>query len=150
MDGGAARKGKETNDLNEEVSKPANFISPNTTTDRAEEVKTLLCRGLDRTTILQYAAQTGWECAPEDVDRWITAAQLQLAEDAAAIDIEAELGKSIARCNWLYMQATKVQDFRTGLSIQKEINKTLELKIAAARARTPKVEPGKFRLTIAQ
>lgn len=123
---------------------------PNIIPAGTDGVKTLLCRGLDRATILQYAAQNGWESAPEEIDKWISAAQLQLAEDAGAIDIEAELGKSIARCNWLYMQATKVQDFKTGLAIQKEINKTLELKIAAARATTSaKPEPGKVRLKIA-
>jgi len=99
--------------------------------ERLESVKTLLCRGLDRTTILQYAAEMKWESAPDQVDAWISAAQLQLAEDAGAIDTEAELGKAIARLNYLYMNAAKVQDFKTALAIQKEINKVLTLKVQA-------------------
>lgn len=100
--------------------------------ERLDSVKTLLCRGLDRATVLQYAAEMKWEAAPGQVDDWISAAQLQLAEDAGAIDTEAELGKAIARLNYLYMNASKVQDFKTALAIQKEINKVLTLKVKAA------------------
>jgi hypothetical protein len=137
--------------LSEEVSEPEEIIPRIITNSRADEVKELLCYGLDRTTILQYAAQHGWEDAAEEVDRWISAAMLQLAEDAGAIDTEAELGKSIARLNFLFMKANKVQDFKTALAIQKEINKVLTLKVAAAGAAS-KSQPGsteKFRLKIA-
>ena len=132
---------------------PVAIIPQVITSDRADEVKTLLCRGLDRPTILQYAVKNGWEFAPEQIDEWISAAQLQLAEDAGAIDTEAELGKAIARLTWLYMQASKVQDFKTALAIQKEITKTLELKVKAQGLghKTNRPEQVKaFRLTIAK
>lgn len=134
----------ESQDKNPELDQPA--------ADRLDAVKTLLCRGLDRTTILQYAGEMKWESSPEEVDDWISAAMLQLAEDAGAIDTEAELGRAAARLNWLYMQASKVQDFKTALSIQKEINKVLALRVAAANgAKTQTPKPGqKFRLKIAK
>jgi hypothetical protein len=40
---------------------------------------------------------------------------------------ELELGKSIARLNMLFMNSSKIQDFKACLSIQKEINKLLSL-----------------------
>ena len=151
MDGRPTGKGKENNHLSDEVSKPAQIITQIIPDPRADEVKTLLCKGLDRTTILQYATQFNWDATHQQIDDWISVAQLQLAEDAGAIDTEAELGKAIARLTWLYMQATKVQDFKTGLAVQKEISKVLTLKITAAGS-AAKAQPqaGKFRLKIAK
>jgi hypothetical protein len=120
--------------LNEKVSEPGKIIPQIIPEERLDSVKTLLCRGLDRTTILQYAAEMKWEPAPDQVDAWISAAMLELAEDAGNIDTEAELGKALARLNYLYMNASKVQDFKTALAIQKEINKVLVLKVKAAGA----------------
>ena len=113
---------------------PAKELKGTALEERLDSVKTLLCRGLDRATILQYATEKQWNSSADQVDAWISAAQLQLAEDAGAIDTEAELGKALARLNHLYMNATKVQDFKTALAIQKEINKVLTLKVKAAGA----------------
>ncbi len=131
---------------------PAEELKGTELEERLDSVKTLLCRGLDRTTILSYAAEMKWDSAPEQVDDWISAAMLQLAEDAGAIDTDAELGKAIARLNHLYMNATKVQDFKTALAIQKEINKVLTLKVKAAGALTAAAgtTDKKFRLRIAK
>lgn len=119
-------------DIATEVEKTRDIIPRIIPEERLDAVKTLLCRGLDRTTILQYATEMKWDSAPDQVDNWISAAQLQLAEDAGAIDTEAELGKALARYNYLYMNAAKVQDFKTALAIQKEITKVLALKVKAA------------------
>ncbi len=135
--------------LKAKAVKTGNIIPKIIPEERLDSVKTLLCRGLDRTTILQYAAEFGWDSAQEDVDSWISAAMLQLAEDAGAIDTEAELGKALARLNHLYMNANKVQDFKTALAIQKEINKVLTLKVKAAGAAAPKItEPARTKLKI--
>ncbi len=119
---------------------PAEELKGTELEERLDSVKTLLCRGLDRTTILQYAAEMKWDSGPEQVDDWISAAMLQLAEDAGAIDTEAELGKALARLNHLYMNSAKVQDFKTDLAIQKEINKVLTLKVKASAAAGAKTE----------
>ncbi len=106
----------------------------------------LLCRGLDRTRILAYAADQHWTETPKQIDSYIAEANTQLAEEAAAIDTETELGKAIARLNHLYMEAVKVQDHKTALAIQKELNKVLVLKV---KARAPAAQPaGKPRLKI--
>lgn len=104
---------------------------------RMSMVKTLICRGLDRATILTYATSNQWKEEPGDIDHYIEAANIALAADAGEIDTEVELGKAIARMNHLYMNSEKVQDFKTALAIQKEINKLLTLKVAADRLRIP-------------
>lgn len=124
-------------ELKEKVVKERNIIPEIIRDERPEKVKTLLCRGLDRPNILAYAQETGWDASPAQVDAWIEAADAELAEEAGSINTEAELGKSLARLNYLYMQAAKVQDHKTALSIQKEINKILALKVTADSLRSP-------------
>jgi len=117
-----------------------------------QKVKSLLCYGLDRLAILSYASQDGWESAPEDVDEWISDAMIQLAEDASAIDTQVELGKSITRLNYLYLEASKAKAVKTALSIQREINRMLKLKLATERRGVAQSQPAaeKCRLTIAK
>jgi hypothetical protein len=102
--------------------------------DHLEDVKLLLCRGFDRATILRYAGQENWKTNDDQIDALITTAEEELAAEALKIDPETEFGKAIARLNHLYMSAQKVQDFKTALAIQKEINKLLALKM---KPRTP-------------
>jgi hypothetical protein len=100
-------------------------------------VKTLLCHALDRSAILAYAAEKGWHEEPGDIDHYIEIGNSELATAAAEIDTDTELGKAVARLSHLYMQTLKVQDHKTALSIQKEINKVLTLKLAADKLRVP-------------
>jgi hypothetical protein len=110
---------------------------PTVIEDHQNKVKTLICRGLDRDTILAFAASNEWKEEPGDIDHYIEAAKIALATDAGEIDTETELGKAIARLNHLYMESVKVQDHKTALSIQKEINKLLALKVTADKLRAP-------------
>lgn len=96
----------------------------------------LLCCGLNRADILVFAKQNHWKEKELAIDGYIAAATSELAK-AALVDVEAELGKSLERLNTLFQNASKVQDFKTALSIQKEINKVLELKIVAAGKAKP-------------
>ena len=105
--------------------------------EHAEKVKTLVCRGLDRNDILAYAKEKAWREEPADLDHLIEIANDELAKAAAELDTEIELGKAVARLNHLYQQTVKVQDFKTALQIQKEINKVLELKVTAEKLRAP-------------
>jgi hypothetical protein len=100
------------------------------------DVYKLLCRGLNRATIIAYAESKAWGSSDLQIDDYIDAATAELAK-AAGVDTEAELGKSLERLNDLFMNAHKVHDFKTALQIQKEINKTLELKLKAARSGRP-------------
>lgn len=105
--------------------------------EHAETVKTLVCRGLERKDIVAYAAEKEWREEPGDIDHLIEVANAELAKEAAELDAEIELGKAVARLNHLYQQTIKVQDFKTALQIQKEINKVLQLKVTAEKMRTP-------------
>lgn len=105
--------------------------------DRAETVKTLVCRGLERKDIIAYGREKEWREEAGDIDHLIEAANADLAREASELDTEIELGKAIARLNHLYQQTVKVQDFKTALSIQKEINKLLALKVTAEKLRAP-------------
>ena len=105
--------------------------------EHADTVKTLICRGLDRSTILAFARDKAWHEEPGDIDHYIETANAALAVAAGEIDTDTQLGIALARLNYLYMQADKVQDHRTALAIQKEINKILTLKVTADKLRTP-------------
>jgi hypothetical protein len=101
-------------------------------TDSAATVLKLICRGLDRDTILAYAAENHWSETPKEIDDLMEAAFVDLAKHAAEVDLEVEFGISILRLNRLFMDSMKVQDLKTALAVQKEINKMLELKSRAA------------------
>lgn len=117
------------------MNKPAN-------PDRVSETYQLLCRGLNRAAIIRYANEKAWEATELQIDAFIDAAIAELAK-SAGVDLESELGKSIERLNYLYMQCDKVHDFKTGLAIQKELNKMLELKVKAASLRAVGQQPAK-------
>ena len=120
--------------------------------DHVAKTYTLICRGLDRATILAYAAENGWDETPDQIDELIAAANEELAKAAANVDLEKEFGKAIARLDRLYMDASKVQDLKTALAVQKEINKLLALKSKPGTASsTNRANTGERpRLTIAK
>ena len=114
---------------------------------------TLICRGLDRATILAYAEENGWTETPEEIDQLIESANEELAKNAASVDLNTEFGKAIARLDRLFMDAQKVQDLKTALAVQKEINKLLALKSkpGTASSTTNRTNTGERpRLTIAK
>lgn len=94
---------------------------------RKEEVYNLLCTGLRRAEILAYAEKKEWPETEAQIDRLIDEAITRLAE-AAAISLDVETGRAIERLNKLFKEALKVQDIKTCLSVQKEINRMLQLK----------------------
>lgn len=105
--------------------------------ERVAIVLRLICRGLDRASIHAYAHENGWHEEPLDIDHYIEVGNSELAKAAGEIDVEIELGKAHKRLDGLFMQAQKYKDVKTSLSIQKEINKVLALKVAATQAASP-------------
>lgn len=97
------------------------------TDTRTDEVYQLLCTGLNRAGIIAYAQENEWAADEVVIDRLIDAAIQDLAA-AAGFNYDAELGKSIERLNRLFQKAFKVEDLKTALATQKEINKLLQLK----------------------
>jgi len=112
-----------------------------TRADKLDRVYLAICRGLDRVAIIAYAGENQWKEKPEAIDELIQEANERLAAGAAAIDVEVETGKSIVRLTELYQVAFKCQDFKTALSIQKEINKQLEKAKLERRQPQPTAKP---------
>ena len=110
---------------------------------KVDRVYLLICRGLDRSSILEYARDPdqAWKDKDAAIDEFISEAETKLADEAANIDPQAEAGKAIARLNHLYQEAIKCQDHKTALSIQKEINKLLALSLGTKAASTPASQP---------
>ena len=106
--------------------------------DKLDLVYLGICRGLSRSEILQMAAEKHFKEKPAAIDELIAAAEERLSTAAANLDLEIENGKAIVRLNELYQVAFKCQDFKTALSIQKEINRRLE---RAAKPKQPHAQP---------
>jgi hypothetical protein len=102
--------------------------------ERQAVVLRLICLGLDHASIHAYARENGWHEEPLDIGHYIEVANAELTKAAGEIDTELELGKAHKRLDDLYMKAVQGKDHKTALSIQKEINKILALKVTAARA----------------
>lgn len=94
--------------------------------DRTEEIYGLLCTGLRRAQILDYAAKQNWEEGEAAIDELIARATGRLAE-AATISLDEETGRALERLNKLFQAAMRVQDYKTALSVQKEINRVLKI-----------------------
>lgn len=113
--------------------KPFDWIESIAGEERVAIVLRLICRGLDRAQIHAFARENGWHEEPGDIDHYIEAGNEDLTRAAGEIDTELELGKAHKRLDHLYMEAVRTKGFKTALSIQKEINKVLALKVTAAR-----------------
>jgi hypothetical protein len=85
----------------------------------------MLLIGADRAEILQYATEK-YNISERAVDELIAKANAIYAEIAKAERVE-EFGKALTRLNNLYARSLKVQDFKTCLSVQKEISNLLGL-----------------------
>lgn len=116
----------------------------NANKQRIEEIYQLLCTGLRRSQILRFAQKKEWPETESEIDELIAEATDQLAS-AAFISVDAETGRSLERLNKLYQDAIKVQDHKTALSIVREINKLMELKVKAVETGT-RARIGKLKL----
>lgn len=70
------------------------------------------------------ATKEGWILDTNAILDAIGAAYELLANDAA-IDMPREFAKAFNRMNFLYTRAIAIQDYKTGLACQKEINALL-------------------------
>lgn len=94
-------------------------------TQRVHQVYTMVVSGIDTHQILQYASDN-WNVSDRTTFSYIAKANKLLAKQSETIR-DAELGKAMARLNNLYKSALKIQDFKTCLAVQKEINALLGL-----------------------
>jgi hypothetical protein len=91
--------------------------------DEAEAVIRLLVMGADAAAIGKRMA--GWS-AEKTGQAWQLAAEY--FRQCSHINRDFELGRALARLNLLFQNSLQIQDFKSCLSIQKEINKILSLK----------------------
>lgn len=96
---------------------------------RVNTVYELLMNGASRHAICQHAAKT-WGISRRTTDRLIALANKVFEEESATVR-ERELGKAIRRLETLFLRSMHVQDYKTCLSVQREINTLLGLNAPA-------------------
>jgi len=92
---------------------------------RITVVYMMIIKGASSAEIVQHAAQT-WEIEARQAREYIRRANNELSRQAK-IKRDVELGKALERMTSLYSSSLKLQDYRTCLSVQKEINTLLGL-----------------------
>jgi hypothetical protein len=95
------------------------------TNKRVNTLYKMLLSGADRAEIIQYGSEN-YEIGERAIDDLIAKAN-EAFEEASKHLREVEFGKALTRLNNLYARSLKVQDFKTALSVQREINALLGL-----------------------
>lgn len=94
---------------------------------RVTEIFKLLMAGVQRHDIRRYVAEkVKWEVPERTLDRYVARAT-ELIRASAAFDRNTELGRAISRLHDLYSRSYRVQDFKTCLTTQRELNELLGL-----------------------
>lgn len=94
---------------------------------RVTEVYKLLVVGLSKPDIRRFVAEkTTWNVPERTLERYIERATTWF-KTLADFHRHAELGKSIARCTDLFSRCHRIQDYKTALAAQKELNALLGL-----------------------
>lgn len=94
---------------------------------KVTEIFKLLIAGVQRHDIRRYVAEkVKWEVPERTLDRYLSRAT-ELIRASAAFDRNTELGRAISRLHDLYSRSYRVQDFKTCLTIQRELNELLGL-----------------------
>jgi hypothetical protein len=94
---------------------------------RILEIYRLLVIGLSRADIHRFVAEkTTWSVNSRTIDTY-TQKATELFTVLAAYRREIELGKAIARCTDLFSRSHRIQDYKTALAAQKELNELLGL-----------------------
>lgn len=89
----------------------------------ADQALKMAIAGADPETIRKKLADQG---SPEQVSKALSHC-LQFFRDAANFNPMEERGKAYARLNLLFLSSMKLQDYKTALAAQKEINKLINL-----------------------
>ena len=92
---------------------------------RVDEVFRMILTGMHSDLIVQKIAEKH-EIKERQARNYIAKANEQIAR-IAHVDRAAEFGRAVAQLNALYAASLKLQDFRTCLSIRRELNSLLRL-----------------------
>jgi hypothetical protein len=93
--------------------------------------------------------KTEWHLTDKGMEEHLAAALAHFTRQA--VDSEVELAKALERLNRLYALSLNIQDYKTCLAVQREINSLLGLKQekAGSRGRTADEIPhGRFNFTV--
>lgn len=89
---------------------------------RVSRIFELMTQGFFDFEIVQNVSNNeGWNVSDRQIYNYISKAN-EMFSDYAKIKRDIELGKAITRLNVLFNKSLKVQDYKTCLMIQKEIN----------------------------
>jgi len=91
--------------------------------ERVNFVFEALCEGVLSRDMFEYVAKKRpeWDVAERTVQRYVQQANAEFKK-LAAKNRDREFGKANARLNTLFLRNLKVQDYKTALAVQKEIN----------------------------
>ena len=97
---------------------------------RVDDVLTLMLSGFRRSQIIKYIAENraDWDIRERMVDAYIQKANA-LIEETKIPERDFLINQAVARLEMMLAKALNVQDIKTALSVQKEIDDLLGLKV---------------------
>ena len=96
---------------------------------RIATIYRLLLSGMRRREILQYVAEkTDWGLETSAIDKYMREATQEIKE-VTAEEIETARGMAYKRLDTLYYKSLLINDFKTALAVQKEMNELFGLKV---------------------
>lgn len=103
-----------------------------TSAEKAVRIATiyrLLLSGMRRREVLQYVTEkTDWGIETSAIDKYIAEATKEIKE-VTAEEIETARGMAYKRLDTLYYKSLLINDYKTALAVQKEMNELFGLKI---------------------
>ena len=103
-----------------------------TSAEKAARIATiyrLLLSGMRRREILQYVAEkTDWGLETSAIDKYMREATQEIKE-VTAEEIETARGMAYKRLDTLYYKSLLINDYKTALAVQKEMNELFGLKV---------------------
>lgn len=103
-----------------------------TSAEKAARIATiyrLLLSGMRRREILQYVTEkTDWGLETSAIDKYIREATQEIKE-VTAEEIDTARGMAYKRLDTLYYKSLLINDYKTALAVQKEMNELFGLKV---------------------
>lgn len=96
--------------------------------ERIDTIVKLIIKGLDKRAIVRWVrSKTEWGIDDSLVYRYIDEALGEI-KAAAVPNLKEEIGKALSRLQDLYAKCILIQDYKTALAVQKELNELLGFK----------------------
>jgi len=96
---------------------------------RVSAIYRLLLSGMRRQEIIQYVAdKTDWGVSERTIDTYMEHARKEIAE-VTSEERQASLGMAYKRLDMLYFKSLLINDYKTALAVQKEINDINGIKV---------------------